>query len=334
MVSIVTPAYNEAQYLAECIQSVVAQTYQNWDYTIVDNCSTDGSAEIARRYAARDPRIRVIENQHFLRATSNFNLALRQISPTSKYCKIVLGDDWIFPECVERMVAVAEEHPSVAIVSAYALAGGEVKWTGLPYPSSCLSGRELCRRVLLEDLRVFGSENAVLYRADVVRSRNPFYNEATLHADTEVCFELLKTLDFGFVHQVLTFTRVRPGSLSNTAAELHTDYGGILQTIVRHGPDYLTREELDKCLDHFLSAYYRFLSKSLLFNRDKTFWKYHKRMLTEAGVGFSRARLGRTIVAAMLEAVLNPKNAAEKGWRVAKEIVVRRRSAVKQGKSV
>src|SRR6266851_2770139 len=98
LVSIVTPVYNEAEYLAECIGSVLAQTYQNWDYTIVDNCSTDGSVEIAHRYAAKDQRIRILENQQFLHAIPNFNVALRQISPTSKYCKVVLGDDRLFPE--------------------------------------------------------------------------------------------------------------------------------------------------------------------------------------------------------------------------------------------
>ena len=55
LVSIVTPVYNEAEYLAECIESILAQLYQNWDYTIVDNCSTDGSVEVARRYAAKRP---------------------------------------------------------------------------------------------------------------------------------------------------------------------------------------------------------------------------------------------------------------------------------------
>src|ERR1700691_5462259 len=107
LVSIVTPVYNEASYLGECIESVLAQTYQNWNYTIVDNCSTDGTLEVALRYAERDRRIRVHRNSQLLSVIPNHNTALRQISPDCKYCKFVFGDDWIFPGCVEQMVAVA-----------------------------------------------------------------------------------------------------------------------------------------------------------------------------------------------------------------------------------
>src|SRR5215475_8977537 len=132
LVSVVTPVYNNVEYLSQCIESVLAQTYPNWDYTIVNNCSTDGTSEVARRYAAKYPRIRVHENTQFLRAVANHNNALRQISPKSKYCKIVFGDDWMFPRCLEEMISVAEEHPSVGIVGAYALEEDRVAWIGLP----------------------------------------------------------------------------------------------------------------------------------------------------------------------------------------------------------
>ena len=56
LVSVVTPVYNGAEYLAECIESVFNQTYENWEYVISDNCSTAGSLEIIRGYEARDPR--------------------------------------------------------------------------------------------------------------------------------------------------------------------------------------------------------------------------------------------------------------------------------------
>src|ERR1700722_1459160 len=135
LVSIVVPVYNEVQYIAECIDSLLAQTYQNWECIIANNSSTDGSGEIGRKYAAKDARIRVHDNEQFLRAVPNFNQSLRRISSGSKYCKVVFADDWIFPECLERMVAVAEEHSSIGIVGAYGLQGSQVVWTGLPYPS-------------------------------------------------------------------------------------------------------------------------------------------------------------------------------------------------------
>jgi glycosyltransferase involved in cell wall biosynthesis len=312
LVSIVSPVYNEAEYLAECIESVLAQTYHHWDFTIIDNCSTDGSLEVARRYAAKDGRIRIHQNQEFLQAIPNHNVAFRQISPESKYCKVVLGDDWIFPNCLEQMVAFAEAHRSVGVVGAYALEGQRVAWTGLPYSSPLVSGREICRRHFLEGLYVFGSANAVLYRADLVRSRDPFYNEANIHADTEVCFALLQTCDFGFVHQVLTFTRVRPLSLSTSSKELHTDFASMLQLLIMHAPTYLTGEERKACLARHLSNYYRFLGKSLLLGREKQFWDYHKKEMARAGTSFSRARLANGALTTVRNAVLNPQNTVER----------------------
>ena len=62
LVSVVTPFYNTAAYLEECIESVLAQTYRDFEYLLVNNKSTDGSREIAARYAAKDPRLRLLDN--------------------------------------------------------------------------------------------------------------------------------------------------------------------------------------------------------------------------------------------------------------------------------
>lgn len=314
LISIVTPVYNGAQYLSECIESVLAQTYQNWDYTIVNNCSTDDSMEIARRYAARDARIRIHDNSQFLRVIPNHNVALRLISPASKYCKMLFADDWMFPECIERMVSVAEEYPSAGIVGAYVLQGREVMCTGLPYSSSMVSGLEICRQHLLNQLYVFGSANSVLYRSDLVRNRDPFFNEANIHGDTEACFAILKNCDFGFVHQVLTFTRLRPGSLTKMSSDMQTWLAGMLQTLVKHGPDYLTSEELEERLDSHLADYYRFLGKILLLRDDKTI-DYHRSKLIAAGVGFSWMRVLKGTLAVLWDLALNPKNTIEKSLR-------------------
>jgi glycosyltransferase involved in cell wall biosynthesis len=300
LVHIVSPIHNVAAFLEECIESVLAQTYDNWIYTIVDNCSTDASLEIARRYASAHPRIEIVSAPEFFPPIQNHNFTLGRVSADAKYCKVVFGDDWIFPECLERMVAAAESSPSAGLVGAYCLEGNHVVCAGLPYTTTLISGREICRRHLLDKLFVFGSANSLLYRADLVRDRRPFFNEANIHADTEVCFDLLKSTDFAFVHQVLTFTRVRTGSVTSKCSDINSDFGGMLRILRHHGPNYLIKEEVKGQLCACLSAYYRFLSKSLFTGRDKTFWDYHKTQFHESGIAFSRLGMARGLVANML----------------------------------
>jgi glycosyltransferase involved in cell wall biosynthesis len=307
LVSVVTPMYNEAVHIAECIESVLRQTYQNWEYIIVDNCSTDGSSAIVRRYAEKDGRILLFENSQFLQAIPNHNAALQRISPTSKYCKIVFADDWIFPECLEKMVGLAEAHPSVGIVGAYGLEGHQVVWTGLPYPSTVVPGKAVCRRLFLDGLYVFGTATSVLYRADLVRSHRPFYDAADIHSDMETCLILLKNCDFGFVHQVLTFTRVRDSSRITISRDVNTIAASKLKQLVKHGPHFLESHEVTHSLRKSLSEYYWYLAGSFVRGRDSNFWEYHKRAFQQAGIAFSRSRLARTVLARLFSASLNLK---------------------------
>src|SRR5262249_12983184 len=148
------------------------------------------------------------------------------------------------------------EHPSVGIVGAYVLEGRTITSTGLPYPTVFFSGRDICRLHLLEMVYVFGSANSLLYRADLVRNRDPFFNEANIHADNELCFALLAISDFGFVHQVLTNTRLREGSLNTKSLAMQTSLADWLHLLLAYGPSYLNDEELRSLLDRHLAAYY------------------------------------------------------------------------------
>jgi len=314
LVTVLTPVYNGERYLRECIQSVLNQTYRNWEYVIVNNCSTDATGAIAAEYASGDPRVRLHNNTAFVTAMQNHDIAFRSISAQSKYCKVVHADDWLFPECLTRMVDLAERHPSVGVVGAYSLEGDRVILDGLPYPSTVVAGRTMGRWYLLGGPYVFGNPSAVLYRADLVRQRQPFYRERwPLWADLDACLDLLRGNDFGFVHQVLTFTRRHAGATSQFAQQVNTYMLGGLELLVRHGPAYLDSRELKLRLEEMVRAYRRFLGQSL-FQRptDKEFWHYHMTGLREIGLPMTWPTVAGAALLAVFEVLGYPLRAARK----------------------
>jgi glycosyltransferase involved in cell wall biosynthesis len=293
LVSVITPVYNGEKYLAECIESVLAQTYPHWEYIIVNNCSTDHSLTIAQEYAERDRRIRIHNNDGFVGAIQNHNIAFRQIREESIYCKVVHADDWLFPECIAQMVKVAQENPSVGIVGSYRLVGEWVSCDGLPYPSTVVPGRQICRSTLLGGPYVFGSPTSLLVRSDVIRSREAFYNETHIGADTEACFDVLQTSDFGFVHQVLTYTRRHSEAATSFAERFNTYILGELIFLKKYGPVYLNREEYEARLKLALDNYYEFLGRNFFRRRERAFWDYHRSGLASLGYPVDNLRLAK-----------------------------------------
>jgi glycosyltransferase involved in cell wall biosynthesis len=309
LVSVVTPVYNGEAYLAECIESVLAQTYQNWEYCIVNNCSTDRTLEIADAYAQKDKRIRIHNNSIFVGCDANGNIAVQQMSSVSKYCKVVHADDWLSPECIMKMVELAEAHPSICIVGAYGLRNDHVSWDGLPYTSTVISGREICRNTLMGGPYVFGSPTSLLIRSDEVRKRPAFYNEENRHCDIETCFDLLKENDFGFVHQVLTFTRDHAKAETSFSARFGTDYLGTLEILTKYGKTYLTDQEYQECLRLCWGRYYSFLGGKV-FHGEKAFWEYHRKELGRLGHSLNWAKVAKAALCKILDLALNPQKTA------------------------
>jgi glycosyltransferase involved in cell wall biosynthesis len=284
LVSIITPVYNGERHLRTCIESVLAQTWTHWEYVIVNNRSTDGTLAIAEEYAARDRRIRVVTNETFVGVIANHNIALALASPESKYIKFVHADDWLFPECVAKMVSVAESHPTVGLVGAYRLKNALVELGGLDYPSPRVPGRWLARVSLLGRIWVFGSPTSTLLRAEAVRSIVPLYNEDNLHADTEACYRILQDWDFGFVHQILTFTRAHKGSVTSTVAPLNTHIAGNMAIFLKYGPRFLTPDEYAVRFTTLVSRYYEFLGRRAVALPGEAFWVYHREQLARFGI--------------------------------------------------
>jgi glycosyltransferase involved in cell wall biosynthesis len=312
LIAVLTPVYNGERLLPECIRSVLGQTYSNFEYTIVNNCSTDRSQEVAEAFAKQDPRIRVHNNSKFLSVVGNYNNAFGLISERAKYCKVVGADDWLFPTCLAEMVKVAEQYPTVGMVSSYVLVESYVGWDRLPYPSTFTRGREICRMRLLRGVKVFGGPSASLLRSSVVKQRQPFYKVDNYHGDTEAYLDLLREYDFGFVHQVLSYNRRGEDSPTTAFCQSVNSYlAADVEELTKFGPIYLTTEELERRLREANKAYYTFLAQSVLELRGKEFWDYHRHRMRQLGVGIDSLKIGRYVLYRLIDAVLNPKRTVE-----------------------
>lgn len=293
LVSVVTPFYNTAPYLAECIESVLAQAYAPFEYLLVNNKSTDGSRDIAQRYAERDPRIRLIDNVDFVGQVENYNGALLHVDPRAKYVKIVQADDAMFPDGLRLMVEVAERDARIGLVASIYLEGQDPAGGGIPHDVHHLPGREVCRRMLLEKFSPLGSPTTVLYRADIVRARKPFYTLGRLHEDTEVGWEILLEHDFGYVHQICTFMRTDNVSITSGYRDYNPNELDYLILLERYGRQVLDYEEFEPRYETAWKNYLGFLGVCLLRGREPKFWQHHERGLATIGRRLDRAELVR-----------------------------------------
>lgn len=284
LISVVTPVYNTAAYLAECIESVLAQTYGDFEYVIVDNRSTDGSYDIAAGYAAGDARIRLFTNPEFLDQLANFNGALERTNPAAKYIKFALADDVLFPECLARMIAVAEQERSAGLIAAYYLHGEELAGAGVPRGRECMNGLDACRLMLAGGRYMLGSPTSVLYRADLLRQRRHGFTPGRLHADTELAYEILIEHDLGFVHQVLSFIRTDNASISTRVKDFRPHQLDRLIRVERYGRKVFSAEEFLRLQTRVWRDYRRFLGGALLRREPQRFWEYHRAGLASIGV--------------------------------------------------
>lgn len=306
LVSVVTPFYNTADYLAECIESVLRQSYQNWEYILVNNRSSDSSLAIAERYAGQDPRVRVFSNDAFLSQVENYNRALSLISAQSKYCKMVEADNWLFPECLERMVGLAERRLSAGLVSAYYLKGSVVVGGGDNPGVEVYPGREVCRAKLLVASFYTGAPTAVMYRSDIVRSRRPFYPVGRMHEDLDVVYEILEHHDLGFVPQILCYQRIGNPSILTTAKTLDSGVLGRLLEVETHADRFLTPQEAKRVRRSARREYFAFLGRGAIRMRERAFWRYHFRGLKTIGWRPPYFRILGAAVWQAAELILNP----------------------------
>lgn len=113
-VSIVLPVYNGANYVAAAIESVMAQTYQNWELIVVNDCSTDNTLQICQTLAKKDKRIKVISNEQNLKLPNSLNAGFAL--GTGDYYTWTSHDNLYKPQAIEVLVKVLQEDQTTVMV--------------------------------------------------------------------------------------------------------------------------------------------------------------------------------------------------------------------------
>jgi glycosyltransferase involved in cell wall biosynthesis len=205
--SIGLPVYNGEQYLSEALDALLGQSYQDFELIISDNASTDGTAEICRRYLAQDPRIHYVRQPRNIGAALNHNFVFRLAR--GELFKWASYDDLYGRDLLLRCVEALDEHPHVVLSHAWlAIIDGAGSVTqAFDYRLATDSRRapERFRALLCAD---GGDDFYGVIRADVLRRIAP--HDSYHHADRTIVAEIALHGPFYQVPELLYFRRDHP----------------------------------------------------------------------------------------------------------------------------
>ena len=199
LVSVVIPCYNYGHYLSDCVKSVLDQPDVRVDVLIIDDASSDGSAEVVNRLATQDSRIRAICHDDNRGHIATYNEGLTQAR--GDYVVLLSADDLLTPGCLSRATALMEAHPSVGLAygitvdftgseppPARTAATNWIVWQGHSwFAHICKTGRNLLR-----------SPEAVM-RTTVLQQIGGYRADLPHAADFEMWMRAATVSDVGFV---------------------------------------------------------------------------------------------------------------------------------------
>ena len=223
------PVYNGEKFLAECLDSILAQDFADSEILLADDGSTDGSPALAKQFAAKDRRIRWWKNERNLGLAANFNRCLREAQ--GEYIKYVLQDDKLLSAtAVRRMVEMLDHHPEVSLVgSASQILDEHSRVTEMRvfFKPGVIDGRQTILRCL-ERANLIGEPSLVMFRR--AHAARGFDGQLPQLLDLDMWFHLLEQGQFAYLAEPLCAFRQHAAQQTKVNRRSGTNDGLLLIT--------------------------------------------------------------------------------------------------------
>lgn len=247
-VSVVIPAYNNVQYISETLESVLNQSYEDYEVVVADHSSVDGTQEVIDSFNGH-PKLRILTpTPPGGGAQANWNRVSSEAR--GKFVKLVCGDDLIAPTALAEQVQAFQQHPTAVLVASQrdlVDSNGDVfvRNRGLKGITGLVSGAEAVRATVLAGSNIFGEPACVMYRRDVLEDEGGWDNTHPYLIDEATYARICFHGDVVALRRSLAVFRISASQWSVRLAKQQSDQAiAFHEQIAREHPQVLSRFDL------------------------------------------------------------------------------------------
>ena len=310
MISVIVPVYNVERYIRECIDSILSQTFTDWELILVDDGSTDSCPSVLDAYASTDRRIRVIHKENGgLSSARNSGLECAR----GEFIVFVDGDDALYPEALKQLMDVHSETDADLVEGSFTYGKSVPKIKRGDYTVKIYTPRDAIEDVLYQKI-LLPSAWGKLYRKKLFG--NIRFREGILYEDLDVFYLLFAECNkIAFVSAPVYFYRMASGSILHVWNRRRADVLDVTERIEKHIAEN-NPSLLPAARDRRLSANFNIFSlasihgekgiaercwKTICAYRGKSLFDPNVRLKNKAGIMLSY--LGKNVFKSVAKAV-------------------------------
>lgn len=213
LISVCMPSYNQELYIQQSVESVLNQSFEDFELIICDDCSSDRTLDIVSSF--RDDRVKVYSNKYNLGLAANWNKSISLAS--GQYVKLLCGDDLIYKDCLKLQLSALRDSKNITLVtSSRDIIGPNSKklFTITPRLEKHASGHLAVSRTLKAGTNIFGEPGSVMFKKDDITSLK-FNDDFPYVIDVDMWIQLLLKGNLCVLKQPLSAFRLSKTHLSS-----------------------------------------------------------------------------------------------------------------------